>query len=145
LGLTVDDLTNEKNANRVSIKTAVENYLLDRRFGRPRSIAAYENAFNQSLENLTRGVKFIDQLATLRTLNTYVELLRGQVYGKKSFTNRMGFIFSPLKANGAEESSKLMKLPKLQLIEKYFLSRTDLPGSIQSKLERVLCCYTKCS
>jgi hypothetical protein len=27
LGLTVDDLTNEANINRISIKTAVENYL----------------------------------------------------------------------------------------------------------------------
>src|ERR1700688_4669109 len=32
LGLTVDDLTNEANTNRISIKTAVENYLQDRRF-----------------------------------------------------------------------------------------------------------------
>src|SRR5580658_405293 len=36
LGLTVDDLTNEANTNRTSIKTAVENHLQDRRFGRPR-------------------------------------------------------------------------------------------------------------
>jgi hypothetical protein len=61
LGLTVDELTNEANINRISIKTAVENYLQDRRFGRPRSIAAYENAFDQLLENLPRGVRFIDQ------------------------------------------------------------------------------------
>jgi hypothetical protein len=33
LGLTVDDLTNEANTNRISVKTAVENYLQDRRFG----------------------------------------------------------------------------------------------------------------
>src|SRR5207245_5465297 len=51
LGLTVDDLTNEANANRIPIKTAVENYLQDRRFGRPRSIAAYENAFDHVLED----------------------------------------------------------------------------------------------
>src|SRR5580704_11142257 len=29
LGLTVDELTNESNSNRVSIKTAIENYLKD--------------------------------------------------------------------------------------------------------------------
>jgi hypothetical protein len=70
LGVAVDDLTNEANTNRVSIKTAIENYLQDRRFGRPRSIAAYENAFDQLLANLPLGVRFIDQLAIPRALNS---------------------------------------------------------------------------
>jgi integrase/recombinase XerD len=114
LGLTVDDLTNEANSNCVSIKTAVENYLQDRRFGRPRSIAAYENAFDQLLANLPLGVRFIDQLATPRALNSYVEFLRGQSYSNKTLSNRMGFVFSLLKANGIEKPSKLIKLPKVQ-------------------------------
>jgi hypothetical protein len=114
LGLTVDELTNETNGNRISIKTAVENYLLDRRFGRPRSIAAYENAFNQLLENLPRGVRFIDQLALPRMLNSYVEFLHKQDYSNKTISVRMGFVFSLLKANGVEKSSKLIKLPKVQ-------------------------------
>jgi len=114
LGLTIDEVTDEANTNRISIKTAVENYLQDRRFGRPRSIAAYENAFAQLLENLPRGVKFIDQLATSRALNSYVEFLREQDYSNKTISIRMGFIFSLLKANGVEKSSKLIKLPKVQ-------------------------------
>jgi hypothetical protein len=114
LGLTVDDLTNEANSNRISIKTAIENYLQDRRFGRPRSIAAYENAFEQLLENLPRGVRFIDQLATCRALNSYVEFLREQEYSNKTISIRMGFVFSLLKANGVEKPSKLIKLPKVQ-------------------------------
>src|SRR6202795_709607 len=114
MGLTVDDLTNEANTNRISIKTAVENYMQDRRFGRPRSIAAYENAFDQLLKNLPRGVRFIDQLATSRVLNSYVEFLREQSYSNKTITIRMGFVFSLLKANGIEKPSKLIKLPKVQ-------------------------------
>jgi hypothetical protein len=74
--------------------------LQDRRFGRPRSIAAYENAFDQLLENLPRGVRFIDQLATPRALNSYVEFLRGQDYSNKTISIRMGFVFSLLKAIG---------------------------------------------
>jgi integrase len=114
LGLTVDDLTNEANTNRISIKTAVESYLQDRRFARPRSIVAYENAFDQLLANLPTGVRFIDQLATSRALNFYVEFLRGQGYSNKTLSNRMGFVFSLLKANGIETPSKLVKLPKVQ-------------------------------
>lgn len=114
LGLTVDDLTNEASTNRISIKTAVENYLQDRRFGRPRSIAAYENAFDQLRENPPRGARFIDQLATPRALNSYVEFLRGQDYSNKTISIRMGFVFSLLKANGVEKPSKLIKLPKVQ-------------------------------
>jgi integrase len=114
LGLTVDDLTNEANTNRISIKTAVENYLQDRRFGRPRYIAAYENVFDQLLANLPRGVRFIDQLATPRALNAYVEFLGGQDYTNKTISIRMGFIFSLLKANGIEKSSKFIKLPNVQ-------------------------------
>jgi integrase/recombinase XerD len=114
LGLTVDDLTKEANTNRGSIKTAVENYLQDRRFGRPRSIAAYENAFDQLLENLPRGIRFIDQLATSRALNSYVEFLREQDHSNKTISIRMGFVFSLPKANGVETPSKLIKLPKVQ-------------------------------
>ena len=114
LGLTVDDLTNETNTNRMSIKTAIENYLQDRRFGRPRSIAAYENAFDQLLTNLPMGVRFIDQLAAPRALNAYVEFLNRQDYSNKTITIRMGFVFSLLKANGVEKPSKLIKLPKVQ-------------------------------
>src|ERR1700694_112318 len=112
LGLTVDDLTNEANTKRISIKTAVENYLQDRRFGRPRSIAAYENAFDQLLANMPRGVRFVDQLATSRALNSYVEFLREQDYSNKTITIRMNFVSSLLKANGVEKSSKIIKLPK---------------------------------
>src|ERR1700733_8179172 len=114
LGLTVDDLTNEANTNRISIKTAVENYLQDRRFGRPRSIAAYENAFDQLLANLPRGVRFIDQMATSRVLNSYVELLPEKEDGNKTIAIRMGFVFSLLKANGIDTPSKIVKLPKVQ-------------------------------
>jgi integrase/recombinase XerD len=116
LGLTIDDVTNEANTNRIPIKTAIGNYLQERRFVRPRSISAYKNAFDQLLENLPRGVRFIDQLATSRVLNSYVELLRQQDYSNKTIAIRMGFIFSLLKANGVEKSSKLIKLPKVQRI-----------------------------
>ena len=114
LGLLNDDVTNEGNKDRVSIKAAVENYLHERRFGRPRSIAAYENMFDQLLANLPKDVRFIDQLATPRVLNAYVEFLDGQDYTNKTISIRMGFIFSLLKANGIEKSSKLIKLPKVQ-------------------------------
>jgi len=114
LGLVPDDLTNEANSNRTPIKIAVEAYLHERRFGRPRSIAVYENVFEQLLQNLPKGVRYVDQLANARTLNVYVEFLRGQGYSNKTIATRMGFVFSLLKANGVERSSKLIKLPKVQ-------------------------------
>jgi hypothetical protein len=89
LGLTVDEQTNAANTNRISIKTAVDNYLQDRRFARPRSIAAYENAFDQLRTNLPAVVRFIDQLATSRVLNSCVEFLRGQGYSNNTLSNRM--------------------------------------------------------
>ena len=61
LGLLPDDLTEETNKNRVPIKTAIENYLNERRFGRPRSIKAYQHVFEQLLGNLPGGTKFIDR------------------------------------------------------------------------------------
>jgi integrase len=100
--------------NRTPIKTAVENYLYDHRLGRPRSVAVYENVFEQLLANLPAGVRFIDQLANRRALNAYVEFLRAQGYSNKTIATRMGFIFSLLKANGVARSSRLIKLPKVQ-------------------------------
>lgn len=114
LGLLADDITNEANSNRAPIKVAVEAYLHERRFGRPRSMAVYKNVFEQLLENLPKGVRFIDQLANPRSLNAYVEFLRGKGYSTKTIETRMGFVFSLLKANGVERSSRLIKLPKVQ-------------------------------
>jgi integrase/recombinase XerD len=114
LGLVPDDVTGEVNPNRTPVKVAVENYLNERRFGRPRSIAAYENIFDQLLANLPGGVRFVDQLAAPRVLNAYVEFLRGEGYSNKTISTRMGFVFSLLKANGVERSSRLIKLPKVQ-------------------------------
>src|ERR1700683_3567408 len=42
LGLLVDDLTEETIRDRVPAKVAIEAYLHERRFGRPRSIAVYK-------------------------------------------------------------------------------------------------------
>lgn len=117
LGLLPDDLTevaSEANKNRTPIKLAVERYKHERRFGRPKSIAAYENTFNQLLANLPRGVRFIDQLAQPAVLNAYVEFLLAEGYAKKTVSIRMQFVFSLLKANGVERSSTLIKLPKVQ-------------------------------
>ena len=114
LGLTVDEVTDTANTNRRPIQTAIKDYLHDRRFGRPRSIAAYENVFDQLLANLPAGVRFIDPLATSAVLSDYVEFLRKQDYSNKTISIRMGFVFSLLKANGIERSSKLIKLPKVQ-------------------------------
>jgi integrase/recombinase XerD len=114
LGLVPDDLTDETNSNRTPIKIAVENYLHERRFGRPRSMAVYQNVFEQLLANLPKGVRFVDQLGHPRILNQYVEFLRGQGYSNKTIDTRMGFVFSLLKANGVERSSRLIKLPKVQ-------------------------------
>jgi len=116
LGLLADDFTNEANKDRVPIKTAVEGYLNERRFGRPRSIKAYENVFDQLLTNLPGGIKFIDQLATPRTLTAYLQFLHAQGYSNKTISIRMGFVFSLLKANGVERSSKRVKLPKVQRV-----------------------------
>lgn len=116
LGLLPDDVTDETNKDRVPIKTAVENYLNERRFGRPRSIKAYENVFDQLLTNLPGGIKFIDQLATPRALTAYLQFLHGQGYSNKTISVRMGFVFSLLKANGVERSSKRVKLPKVQRV-----------------------------
>src|SRR5579864_5698659 len=57
LGLTIDDVTNEANANRIPIKISVENCFQDRRCSRWRSIKAYKKSFDQLMKNLFRGVR----------------------------------------------------------------------------------------
>jgi hypothetical protein len=79
------------------------------------------------LENLPRGLRFIDQRATSRALNSCVELLCGQGYSNKTLTNRMGCVFSLLKANGVEKPSKLIKLPKVQRTRTKAYNPEELP------------------
>jgi hypothetical protein len=82
LGWLPDDVTGEVSPNRMPIKTAVDNYLSGRRFGRSRSVAVYENVFEQLLANLPVGVQFINRLANKRALNAHVGFLWGHAPGK---------------------------------------------------------------
>jgi len=126
LGLLPEDFSNPTTSERVPIKIAIKNYLHERRFGRPRSIAVYENVFGQLQEHLPRSVRFIDQLATSKVLNEYLESLRRLGYSNKTIETRMGFVFSLIKANGIERSSKLVKLPRVQRTRTKAYSQEEL-------------------
>jgi integrase len=108
-----DDLTDADKTNRITIRAAVENFKHTHRFDRPKSRAAYNNIYGNLLTILPRGIRFVDQLTKRATLDLVVDALRAQGYSPKTVDNHMKQIFILLKANGVENSSALVSLPKV--------------------------------
>jgi integrase len=128
-GLTVKEAQDIANANRTPIKVAVERFLDLHRNDRPKTVQQYTNALNHLLENLPKGVRFIDQLGTQHALNDYLRSLEDR-YAPKTIETRMGVVFSLLKDHrketGVEEPSKLVKLPKVQTVKAKAYSKEEL-------------------
>lgn len=106
-------VTQPKTETDPTISDAIQAYLYEHRFGRPRSIKAYECAFDQLLKYAPRSLQTIKQLGTTAALNAYVDHLVRAGFAPKTVAIRMGHIFSLLKANGVANSSKLVKLRKV--------------------------------
>lgn len=100
-GLTVTELEELGNANRVPIKTAVEKFLEQKRGKSKKTLAAYTNDLHQFIEALGGRVRFLDEI-TIDALRRYKNFMMSEGYAGKTIDNRLTNIETFLKANKIE-------------------------------------------
>jgi len=99
-GLTVAEAENLANLNRVSIKTAVETYLEQKKSKAPKTVLAYKNTLTQFLKALALNkVQFLDQI-TEDTLRKFKKHLESQGYAGKTIETRLNNVYFLLKKTG---------------------------------------------
>jgi integrase/recombinase XerD len=98
-GLTVAGAEAIRNANRISIKSAVDTYL-ERKSGKAkRTIAQYRLALHEFIEAVGDHVRFLDEI-TESVLRSYKKFMADQGYAAKTIDTRMNIVFFLLKKNG---------------------------------------------
>ena len=114
-GLTVAQFEDVLNADKTSVKDAVEKFLKLHRNDRPKTVSQYTSALNHLVAN-SREYPFVRDLATSEALDDYLDVLQKEGYAKKTITTRMGIVFSLLKdyrnETAVEHASKLVSVPK---------------------------------
>jgi hypothetical protein len=80
--LTFDELEQERNANRTPIKTAVANYLEQKKSKAPRTLAAYRVVLNQFVNSLGK-VRFLDEI-TPEVLRKFKHVMETEGFAGKT-------------------------------------------------------------
>ncbi len=100
-GLTVTELEEMGNANRVPLKTAIEKFLEQKQGKSKKTLAAYTNDLRQFLDSFGGKIRFLDEI-TIDALRHYKAFMVSQRYAGKTIDNRLTNIDTFLKANKIE-------------------------------------------
>jgi integrase/recombinase XerD len=115
-GLTVTELDEITDANRVPIKTAIEDYLHVRRNKARKTVIAYTSALEEFRQSIPRSVRYVDELKARagQMLEKFKTCLEDEGYSPKTQYNRLHIACFFLKANGVKDPSKLVVMPTVE-------------------------------
>jgi integrase/recombinase XerD len=113
-GLTVAELENVSNVNRIPLKQAVDKFISDAESTKKKkTVLGYRLNLKQFLQSV-KSIKFLDEV-TKDTLCDFRDFLRKQGYGARTQHNRVITVLSLLNENKIETEFSLRKdLPKFQ-------------------------------
>ena len=116
LGLTVKEYADSKNAKRIVIKTAIEQFISDAKKTKKRTTAAeYERNLKQ-FENSPplQKIRFMDEISKA-TLSEFRDFLAAGGYEPRTLHNRSLLVLTLLKANGIKTGFSLVRdLPQYE-------------------------------
>jgi integrase/recombinase XerD len=115
-GLTVVELGEVRNANRLPIETAVQQYLHVRRNKARKTVMAYTSALSEFVDSLPPDIRFVDEVKERagELLENFKTRLETKGYSAKTQYNRLHIACFFLKANGVLTPSKLVILPTVE-------------------------------
>jgi len=96
-GLSLHELAETRNANRVPIKTAIEEYLAQKAGKSKKTIQQYRLTLNEFLESVR--VRFLDEI-DVAVLRQYKNFLMTEGYSGKTQDTRLNIVYFLLKKNG---------------------------------------------
>ncbi len=112
-GLTVTELESLGNANRISIKTAVETYLEQKSGKAKKTVAQYRLTFGEFMEALDGKVRFLDEINE-NVLRSYKKYLVSKGHAGKTIDTRLNIVFFLLKKNGIKARIPRDEMPVVE-------------------------------
>lgn len=96
-GISLGELTELRNANRVPIKVAVETYLDQKKSKSPKTVAQYRLALNEFTESLGK-IRFMDEI-TADVLRGFKRSMEEEGFAGKTIDTRLNIVYFLLKKN----------------------------------------------
>lgn len=112
--LTLGELTESRNANRIAVKSAVDTYLTQKASKAPKTLLQYTRTLSEFLEALaTCKVRFLDEIsdAVLRKYKTFLECRK---YAGKTIDTRLNIMYFLLKKNGVTARLPRDEMPTVE-------------------------------
>jgi integrase len=111
LGLTVAEMEDKLNSDRVTIAAAVRKFMEDNADKAPKTIQQYALALKQFVES-TRG-RFVDEV-TESTLKHFKRRLEDEGYAPKTIDTRLNVVFFMLKDNNVKARIPAKYMPTVE-------------------------------
>lgn len=110
--LSLDELQERRNVNRVPIKTAVQTYLDQKKTKAPRTLAAYHLTLSQFLNSLGK-VRFMDEITT-DVLRAFKRTMEAEGFAGKTIDTRLNIVYFLLKKNGITTRLPKDEMPTIE-------------------------------
>ena len=91
-GLTITELDDLTNANRIPIKAAVQTYLKLKSNMAKKTVAQYRLTLNEFVESLPNKTRFMDEISD-DTLRGYKKFMEAQGYAGKTIDTRLNITY----------------------------------------------------
>lgn len=118
-GISIPELMEIRNADRLPIRVAVDNYLEQKKSKAPKTFAQYRLALNEFIE-LISDIRFVDQI-TPDVLRRYKRLLgekvssrTGRKYDGRTIHLRLNVLYFMLKKNGCTVRLDIDEMPTVE-------------------------------
>jgi len=109
--LTLGELAQERNANRVPIRKAVAEYLELKRSKSPKTVAQYQTALHQFVNSVS--VRFLDEI-TVDVLRAFKRAMESEGFAGKTIDTRLNIVYFLLKKNGIPARLPKDEMPTIE-------------------------------
>jgi integrase/recombinase XerD len=112
--MTLGELTESRNANRIAVKSAVDTYLTQKASKAPKTRLQYTRALSEFLEALVAcKVRFLDEIseAVLRKYKIFMETRK---YAGKTIDTRLNIVYFLLRKNGVTARLPRDEMPTVE-------------------------------
>ena len=112
--MTLEELTESRNVNRIAVKSAVDTYLTQKASKAPKTRLQYTRTLSEFLEALaTCKVRFLDEISEA-VLRKYKAFMESRTYAGKTIDTRLNIVYFLLKKNGVTARLPRDEMPTVE-------------------------------
>jgi len=109
-GISLGELTEQRNASRTPIRVAVDTYLEQKKSKAPKTYSQYRLALNEFVDLVGSKIRFLDEI-TPDVLRTYKRLMEENGFAGRTIHVRLNIVYFMLKKNGVPVRLPIDEMP----------------------------------